>query len=155
MSSAFLNPIFVLLKVLLVNFPRNNLEKKRSKNFIFSLPWFSLLWKMFRLTALVKRTSCQLKPRGPNTVNRLVCWCKHPLSDTSWRELFAAATSKFVKSFLGRQNVNQVCVFLFLFVLLCFFKKIIKALFYPLQLLSFSYARKKNLYLQNQNESLI
>ena len=72
-----------------------------------------------------------------------------------------AATSKFLKNFVGKQNVDQVCVFLFcLFVF--FFNKIIKSLFYPLQLLSFSYARKKihprrefNLYLLNQSESVI
>ena len=68
-----------------------------------------------------------------------------------------AASSKFVKNFVSGQNVTKCAFFVLVFafcLFVFFFYKIIKPLFYPLQLLSFSYARKKihactefNLYL--------
>ena len=74
MSSAFLNPIFVLLKVLI--FRGSNLEEKGAK--ILTAPSSGL--------ACFEKCSDGQHKSSARAISRLVCGCKHPLSDGSWRQ---------------------------------------------------------------------
>ena len=54
---------------------------------------------------------------------------------------FRGCLFKICQRFCGQAKFQPSVPFVYLFV--CFFNKIIKPLFYPLQLLSFSHARKQ------------